>query len=50
MYFVLAPGLYEFWYPTSWKHEAREFLRVNDEGEVYEISREEVMECLQSVD
>lgn len=47
IYFALAPGLYEYWYPTSWKHEAREFLKVSDAGDVCEITREELIECLQ---
>lgn len=46
VYFALAPGLYEFYRPVSWKHESREFLRVDDNGDVHYIEREEVVSCL----
>lgn len=46
VYFNLAPGIYEVFYPTSWKHEARYFVRVDNDGEVHTIKRAEVLECL----
>lgn len=50
LYFALPPGIYEVYYPTSWKRERRYFARVNEAGEVFEITCEEVFECLKSTD
>lgn len=50
MYWFVPPGIYEVYYPTSWKHETRYFVRVTDEGDVIEISRDEVLECLKKSD
>lgn len=50
MYWFVPPGLYEVYYPTSWKHERHYFVRVTDEGDVIEISRDEVIECLKKSD
>lgn len=49
LYFAMPPGLYEVYYPTSWKHDRRYFARVDDNGDITEITRDEVMECLTSV-
>lgn len=46
MYFPLPPGIYEVYYPTSWKHEYRGFMRVDKAGDLHDISREEVNEWL----
>lgn len=45
-YYFLPPGLYEIYYPTSWKHEYRGFQRVDEAGERTEITREEIIKCL----
>lgn len=46
MYWFIPPGLYEVFYPTSWKHERRYFVEVLESGDVIEISKEKVIECL----
>ena len=46
VYFFLAPGLYEIFYPISWKHDTRYFLRVNDDGTETRLSKDEVLVCL----
>lgn len=48
LYFFLDPGLYEVYRPTSWKHEERYFIKVDDLGKLSRISREEITECLKS--
>lgn len=48
LYFSLPPGLYEVYQPTSWKHERRYFVRVTEDGEVQEIGKDEVVECLKN--
>lgn len=48
LYFALAPGLYELYRPISWKHEERYFARVDEQGELHKITREEVIECLKN--
>ncbi len=50
VYFHMAPGLYELFYPVSWQHDERYFARVDDNGDLHKISREEVAECLKSAD
>lgn len=46
MYFAMPPGVYEIYWATSWKHEYRGFRRVDDNGDIHDITREEVLECL----
>ena len=46
LYFFLAPGLYEVYRPTSWKHEERYFVRVDERGELHTVDHEEITECL----
>lgn len=48
VYFFLAPGLYDVFYPTSWKHERRYFIRVDEHGDIHEIEREKVIQCLKN--
>lgn len=48
LYFVLRPGIYEFWYPVSWKHDSRDYLSVDIDGSVTKITKEEVIICLES--
>ena len=48
LYFFLAPGLYEVYRPTSWKHEERYFVRVDEQGDLHRVSRAEIMECLKN--
>lgn len=49
LYFAIPPGLYEVYWPISWKHEYRGFRRVDEFGNVHDIEREEVIECLKNV-
>lgn len=45
LWFVLKPNTYyEVKSPTSWRSHDRYFCRVNDDGEILKISREEVVE------
>lgn len=46
MYWFVPPGIYEVYYPTSWKHERRYFVQVTDEGDVIEINHEDVLSHL----
>jgi len=46
MYFAMPPGVYEGCWPISWKHEHRGFWQVDEQGNIYDITREEVIECL----
>lgn len=48
IYYHLAPGLYELYYPISWKHDERYFARVSDDGEIERITKDEVIECLKN--
>lgn len=48
VYYHMAPGLYELYYPISWKHDTRYFARVDDDGELHNITRDEVLECLKN--
>ena len=48
VYYHMAPGIYELYYPVSWKHDARYFARVDEYGDIHEITREEVDECLKN--
>ena len=47
-YFNLPPGLYEVYHPTSWKHETRYFAQVDEHGDIHEVSKEVVLECLKN--
>lgn len=46
-YYTLDDGVYEINRRVSWKKADRYFVRVND-GQITEISREEVLACLKS--
>jgi len=46
LYFQLPPGLYDTYRPVSWKHEERRFIRVDRNGMLHKITREEVVKCL----
>jgi hypothetical protein len=48
LYFFLPPGVYEVYRPTSWKHEERYFVRVDEQGDLHQINHEDVLECLKS--
>jgi len=48
VYYALAPGLCEVYRPISWKHEERFFCRVDGNGSLHRIEREEVIECLKN--
>src|SRR3990167_7011183 len=48
IYFALPPGFYEVYYPTSWKRERHYFVRVDETGQVREIERDEIIECLKN--
>lgn len=42
VYFAMPPGIYEVYYPTSWKHDYRGFILVNEQGDLQDITREDV--------
>jgi hypothetical protein len=48
IYFAMPPGVYEVYYPISWKHDRRYFARVDEKGNITEITRDEVIECLKN--
>jgi len=48
LYFQLPPGIYDTYRPTSWRHEERQYLRVDDNGTLHAITREEAIECLKN--
>lgn len=47
-YFALPPGIYEVYYPTSWKHEYRGYIEVDEQGDLHDITREDVDTCLKN--
>lgn len=47
-YYALKPGLYEINERVTWKRARRYFARVVDDKTLIELSREEVMRCLQN--
>lgn len=51
-YFALAPGFYEVYRPVSWneRRDERFFIRVTEQGDVIDISKQEVIECLKNMD
>ena len=52
IYYSLMPGYYEIYRPVSWNERSDErfFCRVDQDGCIYKISREEVIECLKNTD
>ena len=48
LYFHLPPGLYETHRAISWKHCERAFWRVDEDGQLHSIEREEVIACLRN--
>jgi hypothetical protein len=46
LYFFLEPGLYETYRPISWRHDERKFWHVSIEGELSEIDKEKMAQCL----
>jgi len=48
IYWSLAPGLYEIYRPVSWnpRSDERFFFRVDEGGELHEITRQEAIDCL----
>ena len=46
VYYHMAPGVYELYYPVSWRHEERYFARVDEQGEIHRIERDEVIAWL----
>jgi hypothetical protein len=47
-YFSLEPGVYEVYERLSWRRTDRYFLRVDEEGNLTRISRDEVLACLKN--
>lgn len=47
-YYHMPPGLYELYYPVSWRHDTRYFARVDKTGTIHTITREDVVECLKN--
>jgi len=48
LYFAVPPGVYEFFRPVSWRRDERFFGRVDDDGTIEELTREEAIECLRN--
>ncbi len=49
LYYILESGhVYHVQYTPSWGRTAQYFCRVTHEGEIEQISREEVLRCLQN--
>lgn len=48
LYFALAPGFYEVHAPLDWLTSRRYCCQVHADTTITEISREEMMTCLQS--
>ncbi len=49
LYYILESGhVYQVQYMPSWGRTAQYFCRVTEDGEIEQISREEVLRCLQS--
>lgn len=46
LWFVLGPGVYEVGTFTTWTHEERYFARVDDDGSIERIARDEVDQWL----
>lgn len=46
MYFALPPGIYDTYDPGS--KPFRNLIRVDDNGDLYPISKEEVIQCLKN--
>lgn len=47
-YYALRPGLYEINSPESWSRVRRYFIKVIDDVTAVEISKEELLQCLQN--
>jgi hypothetical protein len=48
LYYSLAPGYYEVYTPVSWKHEERYFVKVDNNGKVERVTKEEVIAWLKT--
>lgn len=46
IYYALPPGVYDVYYPISWKHEDRYYALVDDDGNITRISKEDVEQWL----
>lgn len=50
IYYAVPPGIYEVCRNVTWTRFERFFCRVDDNGNIHEISREEVEQCLKNAD
>lgn len=48
LYFNLPPGLYEVFRSISWRHEERYFFQIDDNGDLYRMSKDNVESCLKN--
>ena len=48
LYYAVPPGLYEVCRNVTWRRWERFFCRVDEDGGVHTISREEVEQCLKN--
>lgn len=48
IYYHLPPGIYEVDRPVTWRRRERFFCRVDNNGDIHKLTREEVDECLKS--
>ncbi len=48
MWYTLEPGIYEVNEQVSWRRWERYFLRVDEQGSMHRIEREEVIACLRN--
>jgi hypothetical protein len=49
IYFALAPGVYDAFEPLQGKKHYRAFLIVDNDGNVKEASKDEVIQCLKNL-
>lgn len=40
-YWFLPPGVYDTYRHISWKHDERQYIRIDDRGCIHEITKEE---------
>jgi hypothetical protein len=48
LYFAVPPGIYEVCRNTGWQRYERFFCRVENNGDIMRITREEVIACLEN--
>jgi hypothetical protein len=49
LYFALAPGVYEVYYPVNIRWDVQKFIKVLDNGDIEDIGEDEVNEWLKTI-